>query len=57
MVLWYTVCVHKISAGGHVMKHVGIVFKNTENADAMDFLKNSLENIFEDYVEFTLYYT
>ena len=35
------------------MKHVGIVFKNTENADAMDYLKKSLENIFEEYVEFT----
>lgn len=39
------------------MKHVGIVFANTENADAMDYLKKSLENIFEEYVEFTLYYT
>ena len=35
------------------MKHVGIVFKNTENADAMDYLKKSLENIFEEYVQFT----
>ena len=38
------------------MKSVGIVFANKYNMDSMLYLKKSLENIFENYIEFKLYY-
>lgn len=39
------------------MKTVGIVFANTNNPVAMDFVKSSLEEVFGDFVQFKLYFT
>lgn len=38
------------------MKKVGIIFANDLNPTAMKFVKDDLESVFSDYVEFILYY-
>ena len=38
------------------MKRVSIIYANSYNTDAMDFVLRNLEEVFGDYVTFTNYY-